>query len=139
MKKCIITIGREFGSGGREIGLRLAETLGIHFYDKEILKRVSEKGDLHETFLEQNEERAPQMLVSSFERFMVDTYYQPTLSDTIFVEQSKVIREIADEGPCVIVGRCADYILDDRDVLRLFICAGMEYKISRKHSVAPEK
>ncbi|MBQ4371938.1 MAG: cytidylate kinase-like family protein [Firmicutes bacterium] len=139
MKKCIITIGREFGSGGREIGLRLAETLGIPFYDKEILKRVSEKGDLHETFLEQNEERAPQMLVSSFERFMVDTYYQPTLSDTIFVEQSKVIREIADEGPCVIVGRCADYILDDRDVLRLFICAGMEYKISRKHSVAPEK
>ena len=139
MKKMIITIGREFGSGGREIGLKLAEELGIPFYDKEILRRVSEKGDLHETFLEQNEEKAPQLLVSSFERFMVDTYYQPSLSDTIFMEQSKVIREIAAEGPCVIVGRCGDYILEDEQCVKLFVSASMAYKISRKHSVAPEK
>ena len=138
MNTKVITIGREFGSGGHEIGMKLAELLNIPFYDKEILK-VAEKGGLHESFLETHEERAPQFLAASFERTMIYTYYQPSLSDTIFLEQSKVIKEIAEQGPCGIVGRCADYVLRDMDTYDVFICASMEHKIARKHSVAPEK
>ncbi len=139
MNTKIITIGREFGSGGHEIGMKLAEMLGIPFYDKEILKKVAEKGNLHEGFLESHEEKAPQFLATSLERTMIDTYYQPSLSDTIFLEQSKVIKEIAEEGPCVIVGRCADYVLREMDTFNVFVCASMAHKISRKHAVAPEK
>ncbi|MBR0138793.1 MAG: cytidylate kinase-like family protein, partial [Firmicutes bacterium] len=135
----IVTIGREFGSGGHEIGMKLAEMMGVPFYDKELLKKVSDEGGLHESFLESHEEKAPQLLSSSFERSMIETYYQPTLSDTIFLEQSKVIKEIAAEGPCVIVGRCSDYVLRNEPILRVFICASLEHKIARKHSVAPEK
>ncbi len=135
----VITIGREFGSGGHEIGLKLAEMLGIPFYDKELLKKVSELGGLHESFLEAHEEKAPQLLSASFERSMIDTYYQPTLSDTIFLEQSKVIKQIASEGPCVIVGRCSDYILRDENIFTVFVCASMQHKIARKYTIAPEK
>ena len=135
----IITIGREFGSGGHEIGMKLAEMLNIPFYDKELLKKVSDMGGLHESFLETHEEKAPQLLSASFERSLIDTYYQPTLSDTIFLEQSKVIKQIASEGPCVIVGRCSDYVLRDSNVFTVFVCASMEHKISRKYAVAPEK
>ena len=116
----IITIGREFGSGGHEIGMKLAEMLNIPFYDKELLKKVSDMGGLHESFLETHEEKAPQLLSASF-------------------EQSKVIKQIASEGPCVIVGRCSDYVLRDSNVFTVFVCASMEHKISRKYAVAPEK
>ena len=139
MEKRIIAIGREFGSGGREVGKLLAAELGIPFYDKELLKRVAEVGDFHEKFLETHEETAPTIAISSFDRNMMDSFYQPSFSDSIFVEQANVIRDIADEGPCVIVGRCADYILRDRNILTVFMHADMAYKISRKHAVAPEK
>ncbi len=138
MSHTVITIAREYGSGGREVGVKVSERLRIPFYDKELLKLVAEKGDLNEDFLRANEERPPQFLAPSFGRTMLETFYQPSFSDTIFVEQSKIIKGIAQQGPCVIVGRCADYILKD-DAFKIYIYAGMDYKIQHKHLVAPEK
>jgi len=139
MEKKIICIGREFGSGGREVGTMLAKALDIPFYDKELLKRVAEEGDFHEKFLETHEETAPTIAIASFDRNMMDSFYQPSFSDSIFVGQSNVIREIAKEGPCVIVGRCSDYILREENIVSVFMYADMKYKISRKFAVAPEK
>jgi len=140
MNKRVITIAREFGSGGREIGLKLSEALDIPFYDKNLLKAVAEAGGMHEDFIAENEERSPLVAAPLFGRNMLATYYQPSFSDTIFIEQAKLIKSLAEKGPCVIVGRCADYILrDDPDVIKVFISASMEFKISRKHLVAPEK
>ncbi|MBR3296914.1 MAG: cytidylate kinase-like family protein [Firmicutes bacterium] len=140
MNKRVVTIAREFGSGGREIGLKLAETLNVPFYDKNLLKEVAESGGMHEDFIAENEERSPMIAAPLFGRNMLATYYQPSFSDTIFIEQAKLIKSIAERGPCVIVGRCADYVLrDDPDVVKVFISASMEFKISRKQSIAPEK
>ena len=134
----VITIAREYGSGGREIGLKLSETLGIPFYDKELLKLVAEDGGLHEDFIAANEEKAPRIMAPTFGRAMIDTFYQPSLSDTIFIEQTRVIRQLAEQGPCVIVGRCADYVLKNT-AFKVYVHAGMDFKIARKHLVAPEK
>ena len=140
MNKRVVTIAREFGSGGREIGLKLAEALNVPFYDKNLLKEVAESGGMHEDFIAENEERSPMIAAPLFGRNMLATYYQPSFSDTIFIEQAKLIKNIAERGPCVIVGRCADYVLrDDPDVVKVFISASMEFKISRKQSIAPEK
>ncbi|NCB42710.1 MAG: cytidylate kinase-like family protein [Clostridia bacterium] len=139
MNKKVITIGREFGSGGREIGIKLSKRLSIPFYDKELLKLTSEEGPFDEKFLAANEEKAPVLGAPSLGRIALSSFYQPSLSDTIFLEQSKVIKEIAKRGPCVIVGRCADYVLKDEGSLDIFICASMPYKIARKRAVAPEK
>lgn len=139
MTNRVITIGREFGSGGREIGIELSKRLSIPFYDKELLKLTSADGDLDEKFLAANEEKAPSVGPPSLGRIALSTFYQPSLSDTIFIEQSKVIKEVAAKGPCVIVGRCADYVLKDEGSLDVFICASMPYKIKRKRVVAPEK
>ena len=134
----VITIAREYGSGGREIGLKLSEALGIPFYDKELLKLVAEDGGLHEDFIAANEEKAPRIMAPTFGRAMIDTFYQPSLSDTIFIEQTRVIRQLAEQGPCVIVGRCADYVLKNI-AFKVYVHAGMDFKIARKHLVAPEK
>lgn len=137
--KHVITIAREFGSGGREIGVKLAERLGIPFYDKELLRLASEQGGLNEEFMAANEEKAPVLTAASFGRRTLNSFYQPSLSDTIFLEQSKIIRKLAEQGPCVIVGRAADYVLRDMNSIDVLISASMPYKIARKHSVAPEK
>ena len=134
----VITIAREYGSGGREVGVRLSERLSLPFYDKELLKLVAEKGDLHEEFLEANEERPPQFLAPSFGRTMLETFYQPSFSDTIFFFHSRIIKSISENGPCIIVGRCADYILKER-ALKVYVYADMAFKIAHKHLVAPEK
>jgi cytidylate kinase len=139
MNQKVITIGREFGSGGREIGIQLAKRLDIPFYDKELLKLVSRDGDLDEKFLAANEEKAPDLSAPSLGRMAMAAFYQPSLSDTIFIEQSRIIRALAAKGPCVIVGRCADYVLKDEGSVDIFVSAGIEYRIRRKRSVAPEK
>ncbi len=140
MSHRVITIGREFGSGGREIGIELAQALGIPFYDKELITLAAKNGGLNETFLAANEERTPVISTGSFGRGdLFASFYQPSFSDKIFFEQADIIRELAKKGPCVIVGRCADYVLRDTDAVRVFISASMPYKIARKHTVAPEK
>ena len=128
----VFTIGRQFGSGGRKIGKTLAEKLAIPFYDKELTRLASEHGGLDEEFMAENEERAPIVSTTAFARKGLSIFYQPSLSDTIFLDQSKIIREMAAKGPCVIVGRAADYVLRDMGTVDVFISAGIEYKKARR-------
>ena len=136
--KSIITIGRQFGTGGHEIGQKLADKLGIKCYDKELIKRVSQESGLCAEILENNDERP----TSSFlYNLVMDTYsfgitnsnyVDMPLSHKVFLAQFDTIKKIADEGPCVIVGRCADYALADYDnVLNLFIYGDIDKRIAR--------
>lgn len=130
MKNIIITIGREFGSGGREIGCKLSEKLGIPFYDKELISKVAEKIQCGEGAIEFYEEQAPAMLFAPNSLFA--TYEMP-MSDKIYIAQSHVIEELAEKGSCIIIGRCADYILKDHpEVFNVFIHADIESRIERK-------
>lgn len=126
----IITIGRQFGSGGHEVGLKLAERLGIPFYDNELIELAAKESNLSKKFFEQVEENAPN-------RFFRPTYmiYQLPMSDQVFIAQSKVIKLLAEKGPCVIVGRCANYVLEDYPTFSVFIHAPLEDRIQRKISM----
>ncbi|MBR6873798.1 MAG: cytidylate kinase-like family protein [Ruminococcus sp.] len=136
--KSIITISREFGSGGREIGRQLAVNLGIDFYDKELLEIASkESGITQELFVKHDE-----TYTNSFLYSLVMGNYPVTpdgrinpempLNQKIFLAQFDTIRSLADKGPCVIVGRCADYVLRNRDdVLNFFITGAMPQKRRR--------
>lgn len=134
----IITITRLYGSGGREIGRRLAEAYGIPFYDNEIISRAAKETGFAEAAFERAEEKATNSLLYSIAMGMNVFSNQDagmtalSLDDRIFLAQSNVIRKVAEEGPCVIVGRCADYILKDRsDVVNLFISASVDFRIHR--------
>ncbi|MBF1151310.1 MAG: cytidylate kinase-like family protein [[Eubacterium] sulci] len=132
----IITISREYGSGGRMIGRLVAEKLNIPLYDKEIIELASEKSGLSPEIIESAELRAKSSLSYTFasamtfgEAFAADPV---SVDEKLFVAQSEVIRQIADTGEGVIVGRCADYILEDvSGVTNVFIYAEMDDKIKR--------
>lgn len=128
MAGCIITISREYGSGGRLIGQALAEQLNIPFYDRELVKIISEKSGLSEKFISEAElYREEAIKYAGY-----DVTLQMPLTNVVFHAESEVISKIADEGDCVIVGRCADYVLQDRkDVLDVFVYASMENRIER--------
>ena len=137
MKK-IITITRQFGSGGREIGKKLAEAYGIPFYDNEIISRAAKDTGFAEAAFERAEDKASNSLLYSIAMGMNVFSSQDvgfsglSLDDRIFLAQSKVIRNVAKEGPCVIVGRCADYILKNQEnVVNLFIRATLDFRIKR--------
>lgn len=137
MKK-IITITRQYGSGGREIGKKLAEAYGIPFYDNEIISRAAKDTGFAEAAFERAEDKASNSLLYSIAMGMNVFSNQDvgfsglSLDDRIFLAQSKVIRNVAEEGPCVIVGKCADYILKDReDVINIFISATLDFRIKR--------
>ena len=134
----IITITRQFGSGGREIGKKLAEAYGIPFYDNEIISRAAKDTGFAEAAFERAEDKASNSLLYSIARGMNVFSSQDvgfsglSLDDRIFLAQSKVIRNVAKEGPCVIVGRCADYILKNQEnVVNLFIRATLDFRIKR--------
>ncbi|MDD4082354.1 MAG: cytidylate kinase-like family protein [Sphaerochaetaceae bacterium] len=146
----IIAIGREFGSGGREIGVRVAKRLGIKFYDKELLHLTAEQSRFSEKNLENFEEKRPSFLSSSsvplfgsVMRSSVDifpSFYQLSTNDQIFIDQSNCIKQIADDKGCVIVGRCAGYVLSDNpDLVNVFICANLEDRINRKLALQKEE
>ena len=126
-KRLIITLGRQFGSGGRSIGKRLAEELGIEFYDKELITVLSERTGLSEEYIESNEEA----------RALLDGlnngYYSGlNNADELFIKESELIKELAEKESCVIIGRCADFILKDKEnVLKVFIYSDMDGKIKR--------
>ena len=129
----IVTISREFGSGGREFGRRLSENLGFAYYDQEIVQEIAKRTELSEKYVKQVMTHRP---ISSFPihvgrsfRMMAD----PNLdqSQTIFREQCTILREIAAKSDCVIVGRCADYILQDEEPFRIFVYADMPSKVKR--------
>ena len=133
----IITIGREYGSGGRQIGQALAERLGIAYYDKEIISLAAKKSGLSDEFIENNEQRVKGGLMHSFatssayHNGFFSGQYLP-LSESIFISQAQVIRDIAEKESAVIVGRCADYILAGREnTINVFIHAPMEARIKR--------
>ena len=136
MTKKIITISRAFGSGGRTIGKEVAKRLNIPYYDKELVDKVAEESGFHADFIEEAGEYAPvtnsflfNIAVSPNPMAMMNTM---SMADQLFVCQTNVIRRLADEGPCVIIGRCADYILKDRDdCLHVFIHADIAHRAER--------
>ena len=131
MKKNIITISREFGSGGRTVGRKLAERLNIPFYDGEIIEKVHEETGFSQEFIKEQGEHSPTKSIFSY-AFVGRDITGVSLSDQIFNIQQKLIKDIAQKEPCIIVGRCADYILSDRDdVLNVFIHGDMPEKIQR--------
>ena len=145
--KTIVTIGRQFGSGGKEVGIRLAKELNIPFYDKELLRAAAEKSGLCEKIFENFDERPKSLLYS----IAMDSYMfslpgagaNDSLEQQVYLATFDTIRHIADEGPCVIIGRCADYALaDNPNHLSLFIHAPLEDRIQRvaeRQKISPDK
>lgn len=128
--KIIVTIGREYGSGGHEIGKRLAAELGVKFYDTEFIRLAVKKTGFHEDYVKNNEEKAPDFAASAL--FSGIEIYQPSPYDKIQAEEYKIIREIASKDSCVIVGRGADYILSDHSHASVFLFAPLEDRVKRK-------
>ncbi|MBQ7364537.1 MAG: cytidylate kinase-like family protein [Clostridia bacterium] len=129
----VITIGRQFGSGGRRLGKELAKKLGFAYYDREIITEIAKQTDLAEDYVEQLLDQKPTAFypVSSGSTFHMAFDPHFNLSNTVFFAQSRVIREIAARENCVIVGRCADYILREQHPLRIFVYAPMERRVER--------
>ncbi|MDD3902701.1 MAG: cytidylate kinase-like family protein [Spirochaetia bacterium] len=134
----VFTIGRQFGSGGRQVGRLLSEKLGIPFYDKELIAISAQDSGLSEALFSNADEKATS---SIFYSLVMGNYPMASgalgvtempLNDQLFLIQSKTIKRLAEEGPCVIVGRCADYILRDKEhVVNAFIHAKLESRIER--------
>ena len=128
MAKRIITISREFGSGGRFIGEEVAKKLGIAYYDKNVINEIAEKSGLSPEYIQENAELSPKRGLFAY-AFAGRDITGKSVEDMVYEAQRQVILELADKEPCVIIGRNADYILKDRDdVLNVFI-----------HGDAPEK
>lgn len=131
MSKRIITISREFGSGGRYLGEEIAKRLGMDYYDKEILVKVAEKTGLSQKYIEQVGEGAPHKHQFSYS-FVGRNSTGASMGDYMDTIQREVILEAAEKGPCVIIGRCADYILRERtDCLNIFVCGNDKEKTER--------
>ena len=136
--KTVITIGRQFGSGGREIGEKLAQAYDIKYYDKELIARAAKESGFCEEILMNHDERPTNSFLYNL---VIDTYsfgYNSSsfvdmpMSQKVFLAQFDTIKKIADEGPCVIVGRCADYALEGRDnVINLFIYADEGFRVRK--------
>ena len=137
-KNIVITIGRQFGSGGRYVGRLLAEKLGVPFYDKELLSEAAKTSGICEEILEEHDEKPTRSLlfslVTGVQSHMSSGafYMDMPLNHKIFLAQFDAIRRIAGEGSCVIVGRCADYVLrENPDAVSIFVKGDMESKIAR--------
>ena len=133
----IITIGRQFGSGGKELGKKLSEKLGYKFYDEELVEMAAKNSNMNASILQEADEKASKSLLYSIATGMdsrfFNPYYELPINDKLFIEQSNIIKKLAHEGNCVIVGRCADYVLESAEIpsVDLFIYASLEHKIER--------
>ncbi|MCM1131590.1 MAG: cytidylate kinase-like family protein [Roseburia sp.] len=126
--KYVITISREYGSGGRFIGKLIAEKLGISFYDSELLTKASDLSGISKTCLENYDETKESAFSYAQGLYGMDM----SLGQKVFLAQFDAIKKIANQESCVIVGRCADYVLKDNpNVVKIFICAPLEDKIER--------
>ena len=126
-KHVVITVSREYGSGGRYVGRLIADKLGIKFYDKEIITKLAEATGLSEEYIENNEQKrdASAILNNGF-------YMGLDNADELFVKETELIKELAAKDSCVIIGRCADFILkDEKNVIKVFVYSGMEDIIKR--------
>ena len=131
MAKRIITISREFGSGGRFIGEEVAKKLGIAYYDKNIIGQIAEKSGLSPEYIQENAELSPKKGLFAY-AFSGRDITGKSVEDMVYEVQRNIILELAEKEPCVIIGRNADYILKDRDdVLNVFIHGDMLEKIKR--------
>ena len=144
-KKIIITIARQFGSGGREIGELVAKKLGIPCYDKELIKDAAAKGSLNEEILKVTDESAANSLLytlamgSNILGAGAHFNYKMPLNDKLFILQSEIIKEYADKGSCVIIGRCADYVLSNSDnLLKIFIYGNIKHREARIRERYPD-
>lgn len=149
-KKLVITIGRQYGSGGNEIGRKLAGELGIDFYDKNILRMNSDESGIKESYFHLADEKAGGRLLYRIVSNLTPELGEPSFgsdmvsADNLFRFQSAVIRKLAEEVSCVIVGRCADYVLEDMEnveLVRVFVYADRDSRIERvkeKELYAPE-
>lgn len=131
MAKRIITISREFGSGGRFIGEEVAKKLGIAYYDKNVINEIAEKSGLSPEYIQENAELSPKKGLFAY-AFSGRDITGKSVEDMVYEAQRNIILELAEKEPCVILGRNADYILKDRDdVLNVFIHGDMPEKIQR--------
>lgn len=126
----IITITREFGSGGREVGKRLADILDLPYYDKEILTKIAEESGLAKEYIEKHSSKITHAYPISVGRTFVAAP-AASLSDQIFTAQAKIIRELAEEGSCIIVGRCGDFFLRELNPISINIHAKIEARVAR--------
>ena len=148
MGKLIVAIGREYGSGGREIGEKLANRLGIEFFDKELLTLVAKESGYCKEILQKNDEQPTNSFLYSL---VMDTYAsngyaasnhftELPLNHKVFLAQFDVIKNLAQRESCVIVGRCADYALaDNPDCFSVFIHSRMDFRVKRVREYNPEK
>lgn len=136
----IITIGRQFGSGGRDVGEKIAEYFNIPFYDKELVEMAAQKSNLSKEALKEVDERATNSFLYSLASgnyslrgINAPIYYEMPINDKLFIAQSEVIKEVAKKGSCVIVGRCADYVLESENfsLLNVFVFGGLDYRAKR--------
>lgn len=134
----IITIGREYGSAGREIGYKVAEAFGIKLYDKEMLARAAKESGICEEIFETHDERPTNSFLYSLVMdtysmgYSGNTYTDMPINHKVFLAQFDAIKKIADEGPCILVGRCADYALESyKNVVSVFIHADLSSRIRR--------
>lgn len=129
----IITVGRQFGSGGRELGRRLAESLGFEYYDREIIEQIAQHTSFSEEYVRQVVEgrthRLYPITVNHTFNFAAD--HHARMLQSVYQAQSRILRQAAERSDCVIVGRCADYLLRDMDPWRIFVYADMESRVSR--------
>ncbi len=133
----VITISREFGSGGREIGSLLSQRLQIPVYDKEIISMAAENGNIDEDFFTQYDEVICNKGDDTYHS--VDPFsqsYEMPMSDQLFYLHSQVIRKLEKKGPCIFIGRCSDIITEDS--LNVFICSAMKYRLDRLTSMNPD-
>ena len=131
MTKKIITISREFGSGGRFIGEEVAKKLGVAYYDKDIIGKIAEQSGLSPEYIQENAELSPKQGLFAY-AFSGRDITGKSVGDMVYEAQRKIIMEIAEKESCVIIGRNADFILKDRDdVLNVFIHGDMPEKIQR--------
>ena len=132
--KRIITISREFGSGGHSIGQKVAEKLNLNFYDQALLEKIAQETGLSKEYIE-NSEYAParnSLLFNIVVNRSLTHCAEPSPADMVYFAQMKIIREIAEKEPCVIVGRCSDYVLRERkDALHVFIYADLDSRSKR--------
>lgn len=140
-RRLIVTIGRQYGSGGSEIGKRLAKELGLHCYDKEILRMNSNESGIKESYFHLADERAGNRLLYKIISGLTPEMGAPSFgsdlvsADNLFRFQSEVIRKLAAEESCVMIGRCADYILEGTEgLVRIFLYADMEDRAERIRS-----
>jgi len=146
MDNVVITIARQYGSGGRTVGEMLAERLGIHFYDKELAKLASEESGINEALFVNSDEKVKANRLFHLNRSEYSGELIPpesddfTSSQNLFNYQAKIIRELAEQKSCVIMGRCADFVLKDYDnVLSVFVHAPKDFcmeQAAKKHSMS---